>query len=180
TIGGAAVTVARVDLTGPDGFLIASPRADTGAVRTALLEAGAVAVGPDAVESARIERGWPLFGRDISQANLPQEVARDERAINLNKGCYLGQETVARIDALGHVNRRLVGVQFSGEAIPAAGTELLADDKNVGKVTSAAWSPRLDAPLSLAYVRRGHDAPGTDLETSYGAATVVALPAADA
>ena len=64
---------------------------------------------------ARIEAGTPLFKVDFDDSNLPQEVGRDAEAISFTKGCYLGQETVARIDALGHVNQRIVGVQFTGQ-----------------------------------------------------------------
>jgi len=109
---------------------------------------------------------------------LPQEVARDTKAISFTKGCYLGQETVARIDAIGHVNRLLVGVKFSGDKIPDDGTKLLAAGQEVGEVTSVAWSPRLQAPLALALIRRNHGKPGTQLESPGSPATVVALPLA--
>ena len=92
------------------------------------------------------------------------------------KGCYLGQETVARIDALGHVNRTLVGVRFVGPDVPPPGCPLSAEGAVVGEVTSAAYSPRLAVPLALAFVRRGHNAPGTPLESPVGDAEVVGLP----
>jgi folate-binding protein YgfZ len=130
----------------------------------------------DAVEAARIEAGAPLFGRDITLENLPQEVGRDAQAISFTKGCYLGQETVARIDALGHVNKLLVGVKFAGDQLPAARTPLRAGGKSAGEVTSAAWSPRLGAVLALAYVKRLLAKPGTRLESDAGSAEVVALP----
>ena len=102
----------------------------------------------------RLEAGVPLFGQDITDDNLPQEIGRDKLAISFTKGCYLGQETVARIDALGHVNRQLVGLRFEGGTVPPAGTKLVADGKEVGHVTIAAWSPKLDARLAMALVRR--------------------------
>jgi tRNA-modifying protein YgfZ len=176
TISGIRGSIARVDFTGPDCFFVTAAVNDFDEVWGSLASAGAKPVSEDAVEAARIERGWPLFVRDITDANLPQEVNRDERAINLNKGCYLGQETVARIDALGHVNRRLVRVQFSGEAIPPSGTQLFAGDKPVGQVTSAAWSPRSGAPIALAYVRRGHDSSGAEGQSEADAATWKILP----
>jgi folate-binding protein YgfZ len=126
--------------------------------------------------AARIESGMPLFGVDFHEDNLPQEVGRDAESISFTKGCYLGQETVARIDALGHVNQRLVGVRFSGNEVPQAGTELSFGGAKVGRVTSAAWSPRLSAPLALAMVRREANAVGTKLESPFGAAEIVALP----
>jgi folate-binding protein YgfZ len=132
-----------------------------------------------AFESLRIEAGTPLFGVDFDESNLPQEVGRDGAAISFTKGCYLGQETVARIDALGHVNQRLVGVRFSGAEVPATGTELLRDGAKVGRVTSAAFSPRLGAPLSIAMVRREANAAGTRLDSAVGECEVVALPLGD-
>jgi folate-binding protein YgfZ len=126
----------------------------------------------------RIEYGMPLYGRDITLENLPQEVNRNAQAISFTKGCYLGQETVARIDALGHVNRLLVVVKFAGERIPSPGDELQIEGKPVGQVTSAAFSPRVSKPLALAYVRTASAAPGTRLASPVGDAEVVALPLA--
>lgn len=141
-----------------------------------LVKQGFVECGPQAWTAARIESGMPLFGMDFDEQNLPQEVGRDAQAISFTKGCYLGQETVARIDALGHVNQRLAGVWFFGEKVPAAGTALVLGDASVGRVTSAAFSPRLNAPLALAMVRREANAPGTSLESTVGACEVVTLP----
>src|SRR5205814_560451 len=117
----------------------------------------------EALEMVRIEAGTPFFGQDITDKNLPQELGRDALAISFTKGCYLGQETVARIDALGHVNQTLRGLRFAGLEIPQAGADLSTPDKPdkaVAHVTSAAFSPRLAAPLALGYVRRGYEAPG--------------------
>jgi folate-binding protein YgfZ len=176
TLGGKSVWVRQAELVGPVGYLISGPRGDVPAVRQALRDAGAVACGEPAFEAARIEWGFPWFGTDISSQNLPQEVARDTSAISFVKGCYLGQETVARIDALGHVNRTLVGVRFTGSTVPPPGLELAAAGQSAGKVTSAALSPALAAPLALAYVRRGVNTPGARLNSEVGDAEVVALP----
>lgn len=176
TIAGASVSLRRVDFLAGDCFFLSCPAEQAAALRAALEAAGAKPVGDDAVDAARIEQGTPLFGRDITAANLPQEVARDALAISFTKGCYLGQETVARIDALGHVNRYLVGLRFAGDQTPAPATELRIADQAVGQVTSAAFSPRLHAPLALAYIRRGHHEPGARLESNAGPAEVVPLP----
>jgi folate-binding protein YgfZ len=162
----------------PDAFLVSYPRLEIAGIWLMFTADGALPCGHTAFEAARIEAGFPLYDVDISDDNLPQEVSRDAQAISFKKGCYLGQETVARIDALGHVNRTLVQVQFTGTEVPSAGTELSAEGKPVGRVTSAAWSPRLKAPLALAYVRRGHNAPGARLDSPRGAAEVVRLPTA--
>jgi folate-binding protein YgfZ len=131
-----------------------------------------------AFESLRIEAGTPLFGTDFDDSCLPQEVGREELTISFTKGCYLGQETVARLDALGHVNQQLTGVRFIGVDLPPAGTPLTRDGKQAGHVTSAAFSPRLNAPLAFAMVRRESLGPGTKLESAAGDAEVVALPLA--
>jgi folate-binding protein YgfZ len=131
---------------------------------------------PEALEIVRIESGFPWYGVDIAEDNLPQEVNRNAQAISFTKGCYLGQETVARIDALGHVNKTLCGVAFSSDSVPAVGLELRASDKVVGQVTSAGWSPKLGRALALGYIRRGHEMIGTNLTSNLGEATVVELP----
>jgi tRNA-modifying protein YgfZ len=117
-----------------------------------------------------------LFGVDFNDSNLPQEVSRDREAISFTKGCYLGQETVARIDALGHVNQQLVGVRFLGTTLPDPGMQLIHDGRAVGNVTTATYSPQLDAPLALAMLRREHVAVNTRLDSSVGACELVALP----
>jgi folate-binding protein YgfZ len=134
---------------------------------------------PQIAEIVRVESGVPMYGRDITDENLPQEVNRNAQAISFTKGCYLGQETVARIDALGHVNKLLVGLKISGATVPTAGTELTAQGKVVGHVTSAVFSPRLNAPLALGYVRTGNNEVGNRVESPLGSAEVIALPLSD-
>ena len=176
TIAGHEVAIRRVELAGPMSYFIQAAPANAADIIAGLKNAGAILCGLEAIESARLEAGIPLFGVDITPENLPQEVARDARAISFTKGCYLGQETVARIDALGHVNRLLVALNFAGQVVPKTGTELLAGEQQTGHITSAAWSPRLNAPLALAYVRRQHAKPGTALSSAAGSSKVVALP----
>ena len=137
---------------------------------------GLLVGAPEAFAAARIEAGFPLFGVDFNEENLPQEVGRDVQAISFTKGCYLGQETVARIDALGHVNQRLVGVRFVGSDMPAGGLELTRDGRIVGSVTSAAFSPKFGLPIALAMVRRESNSPGTRLDSAIGECEVVSLP----
>ncbi|MEX2142894.1 MAG: glycine cleavage T C-terminal barrel domain-containing protein [Pirellulales bacterium] len=183
---GRPVYLRRVDLVGTDSWMLACRREDVEPLLAALANAGAVRGDMEAFEMARLEAGTPLYGRDITEKNLPQEVNRDTQAISFTKGCYLGQETVARIDALGHVNRVLVGVRFDTPEVPAIGTELYAAENGspagtakptaIGSATSAAYSPRLQTALALAYLRRGHTQPGTKLTSPAGPAEVVALP----
>ena len=178
-IAGQTVALRRVDMVGPVGFLIVGPRAAAATVGDALIAAGGTPASPAAFEAARIEAGFPLHVRDITERNLPQEVARDDRTISFRKGCYLGQETVARIDALGHVNQLLVGLRFAGQEVAPPGLELFTDAAKAGHVTSAAFSPRQQCAVALAYVRRGHHTPGTRLDSSHGTAEVISLVAAN-
>jgi folate-binding protein YgfZ len=125
---------------------------------------GLMPIGTRAFESLRIEAGWPVYGRDIDESNLPQEVGRMERAVSFTKGCYLGQETVARIDALGHVNRHLVGLLIpSHSESPPSGARIMAGDKVLGQVTSSTYSVAFGHAIALGYVRRGQERPGTEL-----------------
>lgn len=176
-IGNCHVWLRRVPWFLADAFLIEGAAENLDAIYQALTDAGGVPASPAAARAARIEAGTPEYGQDISEKNLPQEVGRDRQAISFTKGCYLGQETVARIDALGHVNRLLVGVRFEGPSVPPAASALFAGESEVGQVTSASFSPRFGVPLALAYVRREQTAPGTRLHSGEGAAEVVTLPA---
>lgn len=126
----------------------------------------------EAWEARRIEMSLPLLGVDFDNSQLPQEIDRDKLAINFNKGCYLGQETIARIDALGHVNQKVVLVKFSGKELPTLGLELRAGEKIVGKITSCAWSPAFNSPIALAMVRRGSNDLGCTLDSELGVAIV--------
>lgn len=175
-IGGIMATLHRTDILGDTTMLLAFDAEHRSTVAATLTAAGITQCGADIAEIRRVESGFPRFGKDITDDNLPQEVARDDRAISFTKGCYLGQETVARLDALGHVNRMLVAVKLIGNDIPSHGTELVADGKTVGHVTSAIWSPVLSAPLALAYVRHAWTSVGASLATENSPGEVIAVP----
>ncbi len=129
------------------------------------------AVGEEAFHAIRIERRTPWMGFEIDDSNLPQELLRDDQCINFNKGCYLGQETVARIDAIGRVNRVIAYVE-SDQSLPAA-TELIAGEKTIGKITSSTWSPDQQKFIASAIVRRPHEKLGTELSFAAGSVTVI-------
>ena len=163
------------NLVWPKHFLLRCQADELPRVCQSLVDAGAVACGPSVWTAVRVESGLPLFGVDFDSSNLPQEISRDDRAISFRKGCYLGQETIARIDALGHVNQQLVRVQFSGKTVPSPGTALGGDAQEVGQITTACWSPQRKSPLALAMVRRGWNEAGRSLDSEFGAATVEPL-----
>ena len=113
----------------------------------------------------RFESRFPITGVDVTLDHLPQEFCRDENAISFEKGCYLGQETVARIDAIGHVNYFLVGLRFEKE-VESAGIDIKRDDKVVGNVTSSAGS------RGLGFIRRIYAKSGEVFETESGQVTL--------
>jgi folate-binding protein YgfZ len=163
---GQPVRLVRESPAGIAGITLIGDIEAAGPVKDSLLAAGGelglVEAGPDVFEVLRIEAGTPVFGKEITEKNLPQEIGRDARAINFVKGCYLGQETVARLDALGHVNQILRGLVFEpGSARVEPGAHLEGDGKNAGVVTSCAFFPVRNAPVALAIVRTSHSAPGT-------------------
>jgi tRNA-modifying protein YgfZ len=169
-LAGRPVRLVRERPTGLPGLTVIGERGDATAVVAALKAAGGRdldELGPVEFEALRIEAGTPVFGKDVTDKNLPQEFVRDDRAISFVKGCYLGQETVARIDALGHVNQVLKGLGFEpGSACPAPGSALEAGGKRVGTITSAADSPRRGHPVALGMIRTSHAAPGTTLQVA--------------
>ena len=158
-------SVRRVDLLGQVGFLLSRSRhllADTWNI---LRDNGMRPAGTAAFDALRIEAGTPLYGVDISDGNLAQEVARAKVAISFTKGCYQGQEPIARIDALGHVNRELRGLKLTTGPVPPSGSQVMAanDQKEIGTVTSAALSYEDDNPVALAYLRSQFVTPGTSV-----------------
>jgi folate-binding protein YgfZ len=175
-VDGEMVSVRHIPFADDRCFFLSCLAARHAHLFDALVDQGATVCETEAVEVRRIEMGTPLFGLDVTSDNLPQEVDRNPQAISLTKGCYLGQETVARIDARGHVNRLLVGLRFDTAAIPSPGMVLKVDDKPTARVTSACFSPALEAPLALAYVRRGKHSVGTRIEADEATVTVVDLP----
>jgi len=146
---------------------------ETEAVRAALLDAGATPVSEPAAEILRVELGRPRYGHELDDTTIPQEAGLNERAVSFTKGCYVGQETVARLFYRGKPNRHLRGLRLS-EATPA-GAQLHLGERVVGKLASSLVSP-VHGPIALALVRR-EAAPGDTLAVDGGAtARVVELP----
>lgn len=152
---GASIMVARTPELQVPGFEFFMPAAAFDALWQRGLDAGAAACGLSAWEAARVEAGRPEWGLDMDDATLSQEANLDTlQAISYTKGCYVGQEVVARVHFKGHVNRNLRGLRVSGAAAPPTGAALEdATGKPVGDVRSSVVSPRL-GPIALAMVRR--------------------------
>jgi folate-binding protein YgfZ len=167
-IAGNAVRLVRESPALPRGLTVIGELAAAASVKERLIEhgrdLGLVEVDAGSFDVLRIEAGTPVFDKDITDKNLPQEFGRDDRAINFIKGCYLGQETVARIDAVGHVNQVLKGLCFEpGSAVPEPGSILEHDGKRVGVVTSTAFSPARNGVVGLGLIRTTHSQPGSRL-----------------
>ena len=146
----------------------------------ALLAAGAAPVGSEALELHRIVSGIPRYGVDIRERDLPQETEQ-ARALNFNKGCYVGQEIVERIRSRGAVHRKFTGFVADGAATIAAGTKIVAGEKEVGEITSAAslhFAGR-EKTVALGYIRREVGVPGREVSIGAARATVVQLPVTD-
>jgi folate-binding protein YgfZ len=176
---GAPVVVARVDQLGAPGFVIYLEPSREPDLQRALTAMGAVAVGQEAIDAARIAAGYPLFGADMTGDTIPLEAGIESSAISLTKGCYVGQEVIIRVlhRGQGRVAKRLVGIR--AEAGVRAGSKIYSERREVGTVTSAATSPRLGS-IALGYVHRDFVQPGTpvtvEVDGTHVAAVVTARP----
>ena len=171
---GSRLRVIRATHTGEPGFDLLVP-ADRLPAMTALPAARNLPwVGLHARETLRIEAGIPRYGPDMDAETLLLETSLDH-AVSFTKGCYLGQETVERIHSRGHVNRKLAGLKAEGNVVPDPGDPLLDDDRDIGRVTSAAASPRFRCPIALGYVHRDHLDPGSAVFIGHGDAKIPAV-----
>jgi folate-binding protein YgfZ len=160
SIAGEPVRIVRRSHAASPGFDCWAAAAHGPALWKALREAGGAPVGAEAAEVLRVEAGIPAFGADVDE-NLILPETRLDQLVSYTKGCYIGQETVARVKYRGHVNRGLSGLVVEGKEVPTSGDVVLAEDKEVGRVTSAVHSIALGKPIALGYVRREHFEPGS-------------------
>ena len=151
------------------GFDVFVPAAQVDAMREGLIEAARKVEGGksgmEALDVVRIEAGIPKFGVDMDETNLASEAGIESRAISYNKGCYIGQEVISRIRAFGQVAKSLRGLRLPPEMpeLPGRGTKLFRDGKDIGYITSSCRSPALKTNIALGYVRREHNAAGTEM-----------------
>jgi folate-binding protein YgfZ len=176
-VAGVAVVVARPRAAGPFALELHAESAHGDALAEVLGRAGSRDVGAAGLDLARILAGWPRLGAEIDQKTLPQEVRYDDLdGVSYTKGCYTGQETVARVHFRGHPNRVLAGISWGG-GIPDFESEpaITQDGRDVGWVTSTAWAPPIERFIGLAKVRREMDR--TRPVVAWGtAARIVPLP----
>lgn len=183
---GASLLVSGFGWSGEKAYQLRVAPAGLAALRAAIERAAdalgveCIAGDPALLELLRIEAGIPALGAELGEDVLPPE-ARLERAVAINKGCYVGQEIVARLRSRGQVNHLLVGLRLEAEMLPAVGTPLVVAGRATGEITSVVRSPSQGA-IALGYVRREHAEVGTRLELagssggSAAAATVAELP----
>jgi tRNA-modifying protein YgfZ len=171
--------IRRHDPLGVPGYDLVCRNERAEGVWRILKSAGALPAGGQAWETLRVENATPVYGIDINEDRFVMEVARATRAVSYAKGCYLGQEPIVMSrDRTGFVNRAFLGVKVLEGGLLPAGTKLFRDATEVGLVTSSVQSPRLNAPLSVGYIRRGHQDPGLRLDavTPAGRQPVEVLP----
>jgi len=180
SIGGESGTVVSTRITGGEGYDVVLPTAAAESLWRELAAIGVLAAGHAPLDVLRIEAGVPAWGAELTEETIPLEAGIEARAISTTKGCYTGQEVIVRILHRGHVNWLLRGVLLGEAAGMGRGAPLFsaASGKQAGRITSSAWSPRMDQEVALAYVRR-EVAPGTELalrEQGGPAVRVVELP----
>lgn len=158
---GPSMIIAR-DRTGQSGYDLIIPNDEAEAVWQGFLLKGVTPVGLDALEILRLEGGYPRYGIDVDENIIILEAGYKD-AISFNKGCYLGQEVVARATHIGRVNKNLVQFQTDSDFVPVAKAKIHSDGKEAGYVTSAAFSPAMKGVVGLGYAQRDFAKVGTKL-----------------
>jgi len=171
------VVVSPFNLFAVPGYDLLTSATETAAVWAKLIAAGAKPAGFFAVETMRVENGYPRWFADMDGTVLPMEAGLDPIAISYSKGCYLGQEVIQRVKTYSEAPRSLVQIMFDprpptkeGGQVPAPnpGTPVLVDNQNVGRVTSLAWSRKSQGLIALAMIRKEHKAAGTKVTLDAG------------
>lgn len=162
----ATVTIIRATHTAEDGFEFFINANNGSSLRRALTATGAVPISNTTFETLRIEAGVPLYGIDMDENNVVTETNMDD-AVSFTKGCYLGQEIIVRIKHRGHVAKKLGGVMLAGSIPVARNSKIISrDGKEIGRVTSSAFSPRLDHAIALGYLKYDYLTAGTEVKVA--------------
>ncbi|MEK6684403.1 MAG: aminomethyltransferase family protein [Nitrospirota bacterium] len=185
--GGVSILVARNEITGEVGYDLYIPMDELAVIWNRLLQIsgphGLQPVGLEALNSLRIEAGIARYGLDMDESNFPMEAGLEAKAISYTKGCYIGQETIARADAQGRMNKRLMGLELAGESVPKKGQPIQApperpgaEGRVIGTVTSAVKSPTLEKVIAMGYLHHDFIKPGIEVLIDGRPAAVAALP----
>jgi folate-binding protein YgfZ len=165
---GQPLHVIRATATAEDGFELFVKASGAASLWDALMTAGARPVGFDALEVLRIEAGVARYGVDVDETNVVLEAIADD-AVSFTKGCYIGQEIIARIHWRGHVAKKLTGLVFDGETDAKREDKIRSvDGKEIGRLTSVTFSPRLKRAVALGYVKYDYLAPETTVHVHSG------------
>ena len=178
SLAGQPAIVLRTSDLGEPGFDVLVEALAFDSLRGVLKRLGAVEIDVTTADTVRIESGVPKFHQDMDEETIPLEAGIESRAISLTKGCYVGQEVIIRVLHRGHgrVARKLVGLVLGGDVVPERRAVVQSGGRDIGEVTSAAWSPALQRPIALAYLHRDFLTPGTGVSVNGVAAEVSALP----
>lgn len=177
SVGGVECLMYRCPMLSEEYKLIVAPTSSVELIEERLWEMGArVRRELAEFEQLRIRHFWPRAKLEIGEKTLPQELDRDATAISFTKGCYLGQETVARLDALGQVQKKLCQLEIAPGVQTAAGDSITKDGKDVGRITSVVLHNSAQPGYALAYLRRGNFEAGTELIVNEGTARVIKHP----
>ncbi len=181
---GASLLCVKRSMTGEDDHHLFLPLEGMAKMWEDLFTSGepfeAKPVGQSALETLRIEAGKPRYGIDLSEEVFPVEAGIDAETISYTKGCYPGQEVMARIQTYGHVNRRLTGLILEGTVLPKIEAKIFQGGNEVGWITGTTWSPSLQKGIAMGYLKVGSATPGTAVEVEIDherkAAQVTSLP----
>jgi len=181
-IQGAHLVCIKHAITGEDDFHLFTPLEQLESLWSDFLSKGdewhIQPVGQEALETCRIEAGLPRYGIDLNEDTLPNEAGIQDQVISYTKGCFPGQEVIARIKTYGHVNKQLSGLILEGETLPKSGAEIFHNKKSVGWVTSTTKSPFIGKIIALGYLRREALEAGTALSVVLDSETIQATSAA--
>ena len=153
--------ISRELWTGEDGYLLTVPVERSEAIWKTLTGSGAMPAGLTAFDTLTLEAGAPLFGVDMDSSINPMQAGLETKAIDFEKGCYIGQEVIAKIKYLGQINSGLAGIRIEGDSIPAQGARVESNGEDVGALTRAAFCPTLGKVMALGHIHRKAMAPGT-------------------
>lgn len=163
SVGPNDLTVIRATHTSEDGFDLFVGASGADSLRQSLIDAGARTINDDVAETLRIEAGIPRYAIDIDESTIISETNFDD-AVSFTKGCYIGQEIVIRIKHRGHVAKKLTGIVLEERATIEPGEKIFAGDKEIGRVTSTTFSPKLKHRIALGYVKYDYLAAGTEVK----------------
>jgi folate-binding protein YgfZ len=165
---GKQVTIIRATHTAEDGFDLFVDVKEEESLRDSFIKAGAQPIGDDVLKTLHIEAGIARYGVDMDESNVVTETNLDD-AVSFTKGCYIGQEIIARIKYRGHVAKKLTGLILQSEVNVGGAAKIISvDDKEIGRVSSSAFSPRLNRAIALGYVKYDYLEPGTSVMISSG------------